>query len=660
MRLDSHLDLLFNASPGAPTPDAVFLMSILSVESVRKSYGIKPLLTSVSFSLEAGGKMGVIGANGSGKTTLLRIIAGVEPADGGRIVMPSAIRLAYLPQNPELQDDHSILDAVFDQGHEELRLLHDYEEASHALSQTGSPDDALLARVSELSHRLDVTGGWDIEAGARAVLDRLGLSDPSARIGTLSGGQRKRVALAAALVLRPDLLILDEPTNHLDPDTIQWLEEYLARYAGALLLVTHDRYFLDRVTGSMLELADGTAQRFEGNYTRYLEQKEAREAREEAEAQKRESLARRELAWLRRGAKARTTKQKARVDRAEALLAEPRKTTDREIVLDAPAARLGKKVIELQDVSKGFGGRTLIRDFSHLFTRDDRIGVVGPNGSGKTTLLEMIAGRLAPDSGTIDRGPTTVVGYYDQESRALEDEKRLIEYIRDVAEHVATSDGSLVSASQMLERFLFPPAQQYTPIGLLSGGEKRRLYLARILMAAPNVLLLDEPTNDLDIPTLVALESYLDTFSGCVIVVSHDRYFLDRTVEHVFRLESDGSIRKIPGNYSALLELQEREAAAAAARDAASRRARSDPAPSAPKPSDGAEPRKLSYGERRELEAVEERISRAEARQAEIEADLASAPADFERVARLSAELEELARQLESDVERWSELAERA
>ena len=633
-------------------------MSILSVESVRKSYGIKPLLTDISFSLEAGGKMGVIGVNGSGKTTLLRIVAGTEPADGGRIVMPSAIRLAYLPQNPELQDDHSVLDAVFDQGNDELRLLHDYEEASHALSQADGPNDALLARVSELSHRLDVTGGWDVEANARAVLDRLGLSDPSARVGTLSGGQRKRVALAAALVLRPDLLILDEPTNHLDPDTIGWLEDYLARYSGALLIVTHDRYFLDRVTGSMLELADGTAQRFEGNYTRYLEQKEAREAREEAEAQKRESLARRELAWLRRGAKARTTKQKARVDRAEALLAEPRKTADREIVLDAPAARLGKKVIELHRVSKGFGGRTLIREFSHLFTREDRIGVVGPNGSGKTTLLEMIAGRLAPDAGRVDRGPTTVVGYYDQESRALEDEKRLIDYIRDVAEHVATSDGTLISASQMLERFLFPPAQQYTPIGLLSGGEKRRLYLARILMAAPNVLLLDEPTNDLDIPTLVALESYLDTFPGCVIVVSHDRYFLDRTVEHLFRLEGDGSIRKIPGNYSALLELQEREAAAAAAeREASIRSKRSDPVPA---PSNGAGPRKLSYGERRELEAVEERIARAETRQAEIEADLAAAPSDFERVARLSAELDDLAKQLESDVDRWSDLAERA
>ncbi len=637
-------------------------MSILSVESIRKSYGIKPLLTDVSFGLETNGKMGVIGANGSGKTTLLRIIAGAEKADGGRVVMPSAIRIAYLPQNPELQPEHSVLDAVFDQGDDDLRLLHDYEEAARALEKAGDADEALLARFSDLSHRLDVSGGWDMEVNARAILDRLGLTDPDARVETLSGGQRKRVAMAAALVLRPDLLILDEPTNHLDPDTISWLEGYLSGYAGALLLVTHDRYFLDRVTNRMLEISDGTVQRFEGNYTRYLEQKEAQSEREEAEAQKRESLARRELAWLRRGAKARTTKQKARVDRAEALLAEPTRKEDRKIALDAPAARLGKKVVHLDHVSKGFDGQILIEDLSHTFTREDRIGVIGPNGSGKTTLLEMIAGRLVPDDGRIERGSTTVIGYYDQESRALEDEKRLIDYIRDVAEHVVTSDGSLITASQLLERFLFPPAQQYTPVGLLSGGERRRLYLARVLMGAPNVLLLDEPTNDLDIPTLVALEAYLDTFPGCLIAVSHDRYFLDRTVEHLFRLEGDGTVRKIPGNYSGYLELQEKEAAASAVPEAEKLVPhRADPSPAEQLADSSTEqPRKLSFKERRELEDVERRIARAEVRQLEIEAELAESPADFESVARLSAELEALTRQMEEDLERWAELAEHA
>lgn len=636
-------------------------MSILSVESIRKSYGIKPLLTDISFGLEANGKMGVIGANGSGKTTLLRIIAGAETADGGRVVMPSAVRLAYLPQNPELRREHSVLDAVFDQGDDDLRLLHDYEEVARALEKAGDSDEALLARFSDLSHRLDVSGGWDMEANARAILDRLGLTDPDARIDTLSGGQRKRVAMAAALVLRPDLLILDEPTNHLDPDTISWLEGYLSGYTGALLLVTHDRYFLDRVTNRMLEISDGTAQRFEGNYTRYLEQKEAQTEREEAEAQKRESLAKRELAWLRRGAKARTTKQKARVDRAEALLAEPNKKEDRKIALDAPAARLGKKVVHLNHISKGFDGQILIEDLSHTFTREDRIGVIGPNGSGKTTLLEMIAGRLAPDSGTIERGSTTVIGYYDQESSALEDEKRLIDYVRDVAEHVVTSDGSVITASQLLERFLFPPAQQYTPVGLLSGGERRRLYLARVLMGAPNILLLDEPTNDLDIPTLVALEAYLDTFPGCLIAVSHDRYFLDRTVEHLFRLEGDGSIRKIPGNYSAYLELQEREAAESAAESAAQHAVKqTPPAESARSEQPSEQPRKLSYKERIELEEVEKRIAQAEVRQLEVEAQLTESPADFEAVARLSAELQAISRQMEEDLERWAELAEHA
>lgn len=657
-------------------------MSILSVESISKSYGIKPLLTDVSFGLESEGKMGVIGKNGSGKTTLLRIIAGDETPDGGRIVMPSAIRLAYLPQNPVLNPEHTVLDAVFDQGDDELRLLHDYEEVARALETSDSANEDLLARMSDLSHRLDVSGGWDLEANARAVLDRLGLTDPDARVDTLSGGQRKRVAMAAALVLRPDLLILDEPTNHLDPDTIVWLEGYLSGYSGALLIVTHDRYFLDRVTNRMLEIEDGTVQRFEGNYTRYLEQKEAQSIREEAEAQKRESLARRELAWLRRGAKARTTKQKARVDRAETLLSEPTKKEERAIALDAPAARLGKKVIHLDGISKGFDDQILIEDLTHSFTRDDRIGIIGPNGSGKTTLLEMIAGRLEPDAGRIERGPTTVVGYYDQESRALEDDKRLIDYIKDVAEHVVTADGTMITASRLLERFLFPPAQQYTPVGLLSGGERRRLYLARILMGAPNILLLDEPTNDLDIPTLVALEAYLDTFPGCLLAVSHDRYFLDRTVEHLFRLEGDGSIRKIPGNYSAYLELREREEAestraqtasakSSAAKgkstgstDAHSRRPQAANASSGDSQSktssSPAQPRKLTYKERLELEAVEKRITQTEARKAEMEAELAAAPADFEKVTQLSEKLEETTRQLDRDLEQWADLAERA
>lgn len=628
-------------------------MPALILDSVRKHYGVKPLLDDVSFSLEDGGKMGVIGPNGAGKTTLLRIVAGVEPPDAGRVIIPSAFRVGYLPQVPAFEAGQTVLDAVFAGEGPAMRLLRDYEAALHRL-EADPTDERLVTRVTDLAHRLDAAGGWDLETNARAVLDRLGITDTEVRVETLSGGQRKRVALARALVEHPDLLILDEPTNHLDAETVGWLEDYLRRYTGALLLVTHDRYFLDRVTGLMLEVDRGTAQRFEGNYTAYLEAKEAQAAIREAEQQKRDNLARRELAWLRRGAKARTTKQKARVERAHDLLNAPREEAARTAEIAAASSRLGKKVIALEAVAKGFDGQTLIDGFTYAFTRNDRVGIIGPNGVGKTTLLELIAGRIAPDAGRIDTGPTVSIGYYDQESRALKDDLRLIDYIEEVAENVKTADGSIITASQMLDRFLFPPKQQYTPVGLLSGGERRRLYLLRVLMGAPNVLLLDEPTNDLDIPTLVALEEYLETFPGCLITVSHDRAFLDRTAEHLFRFEGDGRIREIPGNYSAWLEIQAEEQAEAAAAKAPP----SPKAPASPPPKPAA--RKLSFKERRELEEVEARIAEAEARQAQIEAELAAAPGDYERVAALSAELDALLQQLERDVERWAELAELA
>jgi ABC transport system ATP-binding/permease protein len=631
-------------------------MPVLLLEAIRKHYGVKPLLDDVSFSLEDAGKMGVIGPNGSGKTTLLRIIAGVEEPDAGRVVIPSALRVGYLPQVPRFEAGQTVLDAVFAGEGAAMRLLRAYEDAVHRLEASGG-DGRLVARVTDLAHQLDAAGGWDLEANARAVLDRLGIPDTDALVETLSGGQRKRVALARVLVERPDLLILDEPTNHLDAETVGWLEDYLRRYSGALLLVTHDRYFLDRVTDRMLEVGRGTVQRFEGNYTAYLEAKAAQAAVREAEQQKRDNLARRELAWLRRGAKARTTKQKARVDRAHALLGAPREDAERAAEIASAATRLGTRVVEMDRVSKGYDGQRLIADFSYVFTRDDRVGIIGPNGAGKTTLLELIAGRVAPDAGRVDRGKTVSIGYYDQESRALKDDLRLIDYIEEVAENVKTADGSVITASQMLDRFLFPPAQQYTPVGLLSGGERRRLYLLRVLMGAPNVLLLDEPTNDLDIPTLVALEEYLETFPGCLVTVSHDRAFLDRTAEHLFRFEGDGRIREIPGNYSAWLERQAREVAEAARTAPPPKPALATSFPErAATPPTG----KLSFKERRELEEVEARIAEAERRQAEIAALLAEGPSDYARVAALSAELEALHGQLERDVERWAALAERA
>ena len=631
-------------------------MTILSIDNVSKGFGMKPLLNEVTFSLEHNEKIGIIGANGSGKSTLLRIIAKVENADSGRVMYGGDLVVGYLPQDPEFQNSTTVLDAVFDGSHDVSRLLRDYEAACLLLDQSGGTDEALLSRVSELSQKLDVVGGWDVEAQAKAILSRLGISDVAASVETLSGGQRKRIALARALIIQPSLLILDEPTNHLDPDMIGWLETYLRSFSGAVVLVTHDRYFLDRVTNRMLEIEDGVTQQFEGNYTRYLELKEAQREQSEAEARRRDNLIRRELEWLRRGAKARTTKQKARVDRAHALMDEESSGRRQSLELSAASTRLGRRVVELEEVSKAFGDNTIIDGFTHQFERGDRIGIIGPNGSGKTTLLEMIAGRLAPDFGEIKIGQTVVVGYYDQESRALNDDLRAIEYIEEVAENVRTADGRLITASQMLERFLFVGAAQYTEVGRLSGGERRRLYLLRILMQAPNVLLLDEPTNDLDIPTLIALEDYLDDFAGTLIVASHDRYFLDRTVDHILSFEQDGAIQTYPGNYTAYLEVAERQRSK---NESTPKKKVEPPRKKASTVPPDDQPRKLTYKERIELSELEGRIAETESRIAAIEAELAGPPDDVDQITRLSEELGNASAQLEVDVERWASLAER-
>ncbi len=633
-------------------------MPAVLVESLSKSYGIKPLLDAVSFSLEDQARMGVIGANGSGKTTLLRMIAGTEKPDAGRIIVPSGTRVGYLSQAPTFAAGQTVLDAVFSGDGAAMKVVRQYEETLHALEASGGMDMDAAERLATLSGRMDAAQAWSLEARAHAVLDKLGITDTTAPVATLSGGQQKRVALAQALVEEPELLILDEPTNHLDTETVDWLEGYLSSYSGALLLVTHDRYFLDRVTNRMLEVAGGNVQRFEGNYSRFLEVKAEQAIVQESEQAKLDNMARRELAWLRKGAKARTTKQKARIDRAHALIDRDKPEEELTAEISAVSSRLGKKVVELRGVSKAYGDRTLIDDFTYLFTRTDRVGIIGPNGAGKSTLLELIAGRLQPDSGTVETGPTVTIGYYDQTSRALNDEQRLIDYIEEIAENVVTSDGSVISASKMLERFLFPPKQQYTPVGLLSGGERRRLYLARILMGAPNVLLLDEPTNDLDIPTLVALEDYLDTFPGCVVSVSHDRYFLDRVTDHLFRFEPDGHLREIPGNYSAWLEIKADEDAAAARASADAKKAAASQPPKAAAPAPQAAG--LSFNEKRELEQIEERIEQAEVRKPEIEAQMVEAATDYERTAELSADMEKLLAQLDTDMERWALLAERA
>ncbi|MET0647455.1 MAG: ABC-F family ATP-binding cassette domain-containing protein [Pyrinomonadaceae bacterium] len=629
-------------------------MHILSVEAVSKDYGLRPILENVSLGLNSDDRVGVVGVNGSGKTTFLRLVAGEETPDAGRITFADGVTVGYLPQNPPFAAEATVLEAVFAASDAKMKLLMDYELACGELAARGGDEQRALDRVSELGRQLEASGAWELETNARTVLGRLGITDTNARMGELSGGQRKRVALAHALIERPSLLILDEPTNHLDAETISWLEDYLNGYGGALLLVTHDRYFLDRVTTRILEVENGAVQAFDGNYAYYIEKKEEQESARAVEGQKREMLIRRELAWLRRGAKARTRKSKSRVERAESLIAQPKEAARAALDMSVGSSRLGKKVLELRDISKSYDGRVLIGGFSRTLTPGERVGVIGPNGAGKTTLLEIIAGRVAPDAGSLEVGQTVRLGYYDQESRALDEQERVIDYIRAVAERVETADGSFITAGQMLERFLFTGAMQYAPIAKLSGGERRRLYLLRVLMGAPNVLLLDEPTNDLDIPTLITLEDYLDGFPGNLIVVSHDRYFLDRTVEHIFRFEEGGRVREYPGNYSAFLEARrggEDEDAAAEQATAARPSARQSNAPPPAK-------RKLSFKERKELEATEARVQSTEERVAAIEAELSANASDAGVVHRLYEEREQLTGQLASDLERWAELAE--
>jgi ATP-binding cassette subfamily F protein uup len=583
-------------------------MNILSLENVGKNYGVKPLFENATFGIEESDKIGIIGANGSGKTTLLKVIAGTEQPDTGKVVRTQGKTLAYLAQNPLIDENATVLEMIFAASGGVMKLIQDYEAACHDLAIDGA-NLKTLERVSALQHELEMSGGWEIETNARIVLDRLGIYNTAAPMKTLSGGQRKRVALAHELIFKPDILILDEPTNHLDADTIEWLEDYLKRYSGALLLVTHDRYFLDRVTNRIFEIDRGGVQAFAGNYAYYLEKKEEQETSRAVEGHKREQLIKKELAWLRRGAKARTRKSKHRINAAYDLMAQPKERAKSEIDIAIGAQRLGSKIIELRDISKSYDGRRLVDDFSYLLKRDDRIGIIGANGAGKTTLLEIITRRIEPDAGEIEIGQTVKIGYYDQESRALDDEQRVIDYIRETAEYVTTVDGSQITAGQMLEKFLFPPAAQYSLIANLSGGERRRLYLLKILMDTPNVLLLDEPTNDLDIPTLIALEEYLDDFAGALVVVSHDRYFLDRTIDSVFKFSDAGKIREYAGDYSAYLETTEREKAetkqAETRAEASAQETRLENQSSKRA---NAAPKKLTFKEKRELESLEKNI----------------------------------------------------
>uniref|UniRef100_Q3ATM7 ATPase n=1 Tax=Chlorobium chlorochromatii (strain CaD3) TaxID=340177 RepID=Q3ATM7_CHLCH len=630
-------------------------MVLLTVEGLEKKYGLKHLFEDVSFGVDERDKIGIIGANGSGKSTLLKILAGVEQPDKGKLMVANHKRIAYLPQDSPYNPNDTVLQAILASSGKVMDLIYEYELVCKKLEEHQGDSVALMERMSTLAHELDVCGAWELESNAKTVLGRLGLYDLTARMGTLSGGQRKRVALAHALVVPSDGLILDEPTNHLDADSVEWLEQYIRRYQGAVLLITHDRYFLDRVATRMLELDGRTATTFTGGYSSYLQQKAELEEQAVRDERKRQALVRQELDWMRSGCKARTTKQKARMQRAESLVYSPKQEKSKELEIGFGAGRLGDKIIEFHKVSKSFGDKLLLKNFEYHLQKGDRIGIIGANGSGKTTLFEMIAARTTPDSGHIEIGKTVRLGYYDQESRELDDSKRVIESIQEVAEQITLKDGVVLSASKMLERFLFPPSTQYSLVKTLSGGERRRLYLLRQLIASPNVLLLDEPTNDLDIPTLRVLEDYLDNYQGCLLVVSHDRYFLDRTVEYIFAFEENGQVRRYPGNYTVYLEMK--ASIASAGEPKVAKKTTEPPKPVAVQ---STKPAALSSKEKRELEKLEVAIAAAESRQAEIAVQLSAAGNDFAMQQQLGTELQALQQQLELDMERWSELAEKA
>jgi ATP-binding cassette subfamily F protein uup len=624
-------------------------MNLVTLEGVHKQYSERVLLENADLKINDGDRICLIGPNGCGKSTLLRIITGVEPADAGKVVTRGKVQIQFLSQEPPLDDQLSVLEQIYQSTDPQIRLLRAYESASLELLHNPT-QEALRTRLDDLSAEMDRTGAWAAEAHARTIYARLGISDFHARIGTLSGGQRKRVALAHALITPADLLILDEPTNHIDVETIAWLEAFLVHRSGALLMVTHDRYFLERVANRIVTLEGRRLVNYRGNYSRYLEQSSLRQEQLAASERKRLNLVRRELAWLRRGPSARGTKQKARKQRVEELTHDSQEREDGRIAITLAGRRLGKKVLAATGLRKAYGELQLFSDIDFALDPGDRVGVIGPNGSGKSTFLDVLAGKTAPDAGTVEWGPTVHLGYFDQQSDGLPEEVSVVQFIEEKAALIQTESGGRIEASQMLEWFLFSRAEQQARIASLSGGERRRLYLLYSLIGRPNVLFLDEPTNDLDIETLNVLEQFLDHFSGALIVVSHDRYFLDRNVDFFLSFEDGVLGTRIPGPYERFAEL--REAA----------RSLSQPAPSAsprtrpPRPG-WEQPRKLTWKERRELEQLEEEIGRLGTTAKALETEINRSGEDYARLRSLAAEMEHTQAMMADLEERWLELS---
>lgn len=599
-------------------------MNILTVDNITKAYGERKLFSNASFYLQEGEKAGIIGINGTGKTTLLKMIAGLEEPDEGKIITANHCMIRFLPQNPQFDDEETVLEAV-------LR-----------------------------GNRTESNAGY-IEADAKSMLTKLGVTEFGQPCGQLSGGQRKRLALVSVLLSPAEILVLDEPTNHLDNVMSDWLEDVLKKRKGAVIMVTHDRYFLDSVTNRIIEIDKGSIYSYEANYEGYLELKMEREEMAEASERKRQSILRNELAWVRRGARARSTKQKARLDRFEELQGRKAPEKDGRVEMASAVTRLGRTTVELEHVSKAYGDRVLIHDFTYLFGKNDRVGFIGPNGSGKSTLMKMIIGEIEPDSGHIELGQTVKIGYYAQEiGDEMKPDQRVIDYIRDVAEFVDTPEGK-VSAAKMLERFLFAGEDQYGLLGKLSGGERRRLYLLKVLMGAPNVLILDEPTNDLDIATLRTLEDYLDQFQGIVIVVSHDRYFLDRTVRRIFAMEADGIFVQHEGGYTdyANRKRMEQESADKEERSKGGSETGSD-AKGKNWKAGQKQKLKFSYQEQKDYETIEKDIAALEEKIVRCDADMLKHAKDFVKLGELTGEKEAAEKELETKMERWMYLEELA
>ena len=588
-------------------------------------------------------RLGLIGINGSGKSTLLRVMAGLEPVGDGRIQINPRHRVIYVDQNPSLDPERTVLEQVFADCGEKMQLVERYEGLIQELEQRPN-DPALLGELSQISNRMDEAKAWELERQCQEVLSRLGIRDHSRKVGELSGGYRKRLALASALVAEPDGLLLDEPTNHLDALATEWLQGFLQRFKGALVLITHDRYFLERVTNTIIELDGGQLRRYPGNYGAYLKKKDEEEVADAARQRAYRSVMRREIEWLKRGPKARSTKQKARIQRIEQMQEQSFKPVKQNVAMQSASRRLGKTVIDVEHLQRKLGERCLINDFTYSFSPEDRVGFIGPNGMGKSTLLDLISGRQQPDAGSVVRGETVVIGRFDQHSEDLKPELKVIEVIQDVAERIDLGQGNSLTASQLLERFLFPPAQQHSPVAKLSGGERRRLHLCRLLMAAPNVLLLDEPTNDLDVQTLAVLEDYIEDFRGCVVIGSHDRYFLDRTVDRLFCFQSGGLLERFEGNYSEWLEQQPAKQAPVSSK--------TKPAAAKPKRE---QPKRRSYKQQRELNALDSQLPQLEEQKTQLESQLAGA--DYDRLEALTQELAELCEQISRAEDRWLELS---